>query len=128
MALNFVPLGALLEIGIKVIKGSMESFVVFQFYTGEKLRLKKKVILVAGVFLLLSLFVANTHGDECSGVILQPVQKPAAGQSYAGLKAVELWLVHSPDSIYNRKVKAVIDGKEIALRLKNARAKWLKQT
>ncbi len=81
--------------------------------------MERKIILAAGVFLLASFFVANAYGDGFSGVILQPMQIPAAGQAYVRLEAVELWLVHSPESICNREVKAVIDGKEIALNLKN---------
>lgn len=74
-------------------------------------------IILTGVFLLLLFFVANAHGD--GGVIMQPVQTPASGQAYVRLETVELWLVHSPDNIRNSEVKAVIDGKEIALSLKN---------
>ncbi|MGB9853786.1 MAG: hypothetical protein ACPLRY_03145 [Candidatus Bathyarchaeales archaeon] len=77
----------------------------------------KRRIILTGVFLLLSFFVANAHGD--GGVILQSVQKPAPEQAYERLETVELWLVHSPESIQNREVEAVIDGKEIALSLKN---------
>ena len=83
---------------------------------GVRLRLERRIILT-GVFLLLLFFVANARGD--GGIILQPVQTPTSGQAYARLETVELWLVHSPDNIRNSEVKAVIDGKEIALSLKN---------
>ena len=80
-------------------------------------KLERRIILTAGIFLLLSFFVANAHGD--GGAILQPVQTPAPEQAYKRLETVELWLVHKSSNIQNCEVKAVIDGKEIALSLKN---------
>ncbi|MEM2953547.1 MAG: hypothetical protein QXU21_04645 [Candidatus Bathyarchaeia archaeon] len=81
--------------------------------------MERRIILAAGVFLLLLFFMANAYGNGGSGVILQPVQKPASGQAYARLETIELWLVHTPDNIRNREARALIDGKEIVLSLKN---------
>lgn len=75
-----------------------------------------KRVLTLSVFLMLSIFISNAHGD--GGVILQPVQKPSPGQSYATLEIVELWLVHEPNSIRHCEVKAIIDGEEVQLTLK----------
>lgn len=79
--------------------------------------MKRRINSTAGILLLLSFFVANAYGG--GGVILQPVQTPSSGQAYVRLETVELWLVHSPDNIQNREVKAVIDAKEVTLNLKN---------
>lgn len=79
--------------------------------------MKREAALTVGVFLLLLFFAANAYGD--GGIILQPVQTPAPEQIYAGLETVELWLAYNPDHIIRREVKAVIDGNEIELSLKN---------
>lgn len=77
----------------------------------------RKILVTLGVFILFSLILVDVYGD--GGAIVQPVQMPAPGQTYALLENVELWLVHNPESISYRDVKAVIDGNEVVLSLKN---------
>lgn len=79
--------------------------------------MERRITLIAGIFLLFSFFIVNAQGD--GGAILQPIHTPAPEQTYGKLETVELWLVHSPENIQNREVKAVIDDKEITLNLKN---------
>lgn len=81
--------------------------------------IERKLILIFGIFLLLSLFVVNACCGGSYGVITQPVQKPSSGQTFKRLEAVELWLVYDPCNIRHREVKAIIDGEEVKLNFKN---------